>query len=317
MNADECVSFLADKYAGKCYPKSFEEINKELPYFSVSKNSVGRYDISCYNYKGHDNEDRMPYICYYFKQHVFPHVNRDITGYYNIELHDSYTYLNNKKDYTDCLTFAKFKTDNHVVLLPDAYMIGNWGNQQVVDTVPFEKKKSKICWYGTTTGARTPLQNHRIKMCLWSLDKRNICDFYITKIAQMDVKKVLEDIPHFKDIYKSHQVSPDEQMQYRYHLSMDGNTSGWNIWEYKTKSLVFKQKSKEMLWYYPLLQNNVHMVEVDLDNMIDKFKYYENNVKEANYITTCANVFANTFFNPETCKMYCKYLFEHIAENRP
>ena len=292
MNTEESVKWLAQVHSGKCYPKRFDEINKELPYFHIFKDALGKYDIACFNYKGHDNEDRMPYMAGYFKQVIFPYVTTNISGYYNIELHDGYTYLKNGKDYKDCLTFAKFKTDKLIPLLPDVYFINNWGDQVIKDPTPWEDKLSKICWFGTTTGSRIPTENNRIKTCLWALNKRDICDFYVTKVAQMDPAKVLLDIPEFKQIYRQG-ASQEEQMKYRYHLTLDGNTSGWNVWEYKTNSLVFKQKSNEMLWYYPLMKDKVHFVNVDTDNMESMYQYYQNKAKEANLIIKNANQFAS------------------------
>lgn len=318
MNSSETIKWLGAVNASKCYPKTFDEINKNLPYFEVTKDVFGKYGVHGSNYIGHDNEDRMAYILEYLQKNVFPNIDKklNVSGFYNIELHDSYTYLNNGKNYKDCLTFAKYKNDNEGILIPDPYFIGNWGNQlmYVNDSTEWVKKKSKIIFAGTTTGNRNPILNTRIQTCIWSLNKDK-CDFYITKIAQMKLDDIISTVPRFNEIYRP-PVSVVDQLLYRYHLIIDGNTCRYDIFPYKTNSLVFKYKSKEMLWYYPILQNKTHHVDVDTNSIENTYMYYENNAREVDHILYNANTFANNMFKPIVGMQYSVALFEQIANNK-
>jgi hypothetical protein len=318
MNHIETIQYLANINSRSLIPKREEDINKNIPYFSIRKNNIGRYLLEGFAYEGHDNEPRMPYWLNYLHTSVLPHISRniDISGYYNIELHDSYTYLNNGKDYKGVLSFAKFKDDKNVVLIPDPYMIGNYGNSlQFTDPSSFQSKISKACFYGTTTGNRNPILNERINMCVWSLDKRDKCDFYITKIAQMDMKDVSKCVPRFNEVYSS-PVTMQHQLGYKYNTIIDGNTCRYDVWSLKSNSLNLKFPSKEMLWYYPILQNNTHYVHVNTTSIIDTMNFYNNNPTHAIRITQNAQEFVSTYLKSINHQMYTKCLLEAAVENK-
>lgn len=312
---------LGRKNAGKYHPRREEDVNMKLPFFKVSKNEFGKYKVENFNHKGHDNEPRMDYVTLYLSNQIFPNIDKevDITGYYNIELHDSFSYLNNSDivDYENVLTFGGIKNDKRGILIPDTFMMGNWGNQlqMLNDQIPWTNKTNKIVWVGTTTGDRDPIKNERIKTCLWALNKKNFCDFYITKIAQMTIEDIMMKIPNFNDIFRS-PIGIPEQMAYRYHLTMDGNASPWNVFEYFTNSLVFKQKSDNILWYSPLFKDRENVVDVDLNNLEQAYYFYGNNPQEANMIIQNMNKFARDVFRPLTAQQYTVTLFETMGNNR-
>lgn len=318
MNHIETIQYLASLNSVRLVPKREEDVKKNLPYFGIRKNDMGRYEVAGFGHHGHDNEPRMPYWLQYLSTSVLPLIDRsvDVSGFYNIELHDSYTYLDNGKDYKGVMTFAKFKSDQHPVLIPDPYMIGNYGNTlQFEDRIPFETKMNKVCFYGTTTGKRDPRLNERIQTCLWASEKRDACDFYITKVAQMSMQDILTAVPNFQQI-TSQPVSVQDQLRYKYHAILDGNTCRYDIWSLKTCSLNLKFDSKDMLWYYPALQHNTHYVGVNKGNIIDTMNYYNNNQNDAKRIVKNAQEFVSTYIKSINHQMYMKYLLEYAADNK-
>jgi hypothetical protein len=321
MNHQDNILYLAQVNSRSCYPKRLEDIDVTLPYFEIKKNDVGRYGFKGFNYELHDNAPRMQLWEQYLTNAILPNIDPsvDVSGYYNIQLHDSYTYLNDKKRYKDVLVFSKFKADKDPVMIPDPYMICNWGNMLngINDTTSWEDKKEKVIFCGTTTGSRDPLKNERINLCLWAKDKRDWIDSYITKVAQIDPLAIQKSIggPVFQSITKQH-VSLDEQMKYRYHLAVDGNTCKFDVWYYATNNVVMKYASKEMLWYFPLLQNDIHYVDVTKENMKAKFDFFNNNRDHAMMMIYNARKFAQTMFRPIIHQMYTINLFESIATNK-
>jgi hypothetical protein len=152
MDLTETIEYLAQANSGTCYPKrSVEDIDKRLPYFSLNK-LYGKYEINMFNYEYHDNAPRMPYVLNYLATKVLPFVKGDLSGYYNIQLHDTYTYLNDGHDYKDVLCFGKRKNDKGPVQIPDCYLLNNWGgkyqgwiNETTCDPLNWKKDKmSKI-----------------------------------------------------------------------------------------------------------------------------------------------------------------------------
>jgi len=328
MDLLESVEYLAQANSGNCYPKqSVEDIDTRIPYFSLCSVNAGggsgpsKYKIEAFAFKGHDNEPRMPYVLNYLNQMVFPFVKGDLTGFYNIQLHDTYTYLNDGLDYKDVLCFGKRKDHKGPVQLPDCYMMGNWGgkyqgwvNEGIRDDMSWTDKMSKIVFAGTTTGSRDPKTNERIATCIWARDKPE-CDFFITNIAQIEPQRILQEVPEFRYVYRP-PIPMSEQMRYKYQLVIDGNTTRWNPDVYFTNSLAFHWPSKDMLWYSPLLRDGFEYVSTDRTSLIDKFKYYEANGKEADMIIANANKMAKKVFNAEVCQRYAIALFENIADNK-
>lgn len=317
MNIQENINYFAQVNGSKCYPKREEDINKDISYFEIKKNLInGKYIINCYNYEKHDNADRMHQWKMYLYTNVLPNISKDcdISGFYNIELHDSYTYLDNDKDYSNVMCFSKFKNDNGPVLVPDPYMLNSYGGLVVNDTENWVKKFNKTIFCGTTTGNRNPDLNDRINTCLWSINKPH-CDFYITRIAQIE-PKLLDDVKDFSLIYRNN-IPIENQLKYKYHLCLDGNTCRFDVWYYNTTSIILKKKSKEMLWYYPMLQDKFNYVEIDdLDNIENVMNFFNNNNNNAYNILLNSRQTYNNLFRPIVPQSYLIYLFETIASNK-
>lgn len=314
MNYQDNIIYLAQVNSRSCHPKRREDINEQIPFFEIKKDQLGKYDIKSYNYETHDNAPRMQLWEQYLKTAILPNVdpNANLCGFYNIQLHDSYTYLDHDEDYKDVLCFTKFKTDPDPILIPDPYMICNYGNMlnSVNDELDWSKKMNKVCFYGTTTGHRDP---KRIDLCIWARDKRNVFDFYITKIAQMSSSDC-QKVPGFDAVYRN-PVSISEQLKYKYHLMMDGNTCRFDVWYFKANNVVMKYPSKEMLWYYPMIQDDTHYVEVNRNNITNKMEFFNNNPQHAYCMIYDAKKLCNTLFRPIVHQMYTINLFESMALN--
>jgi hypothetical protein len=323
MNHTDAIINLAQNNGKTFCPLRDEEVEDiDVPYFEVYRDTMGPcgYNIKYYNYKTHDNAPRMPYYCDYLLKNIFPNVNSqcDLTGFYPIELHDAYGYLNNNKCYDNVLTFAKNKEDKYPVLVPDPFQIGNYGGRlNIKDPVSWSNKKNKIGFYGVTTGNKNPLKNERLKLCKWSVNNRDISDFYITRIAQIEPQKVLNAYPEFKNMF-TEPVDQVKQYDYKYLLSADGNTASYDrlCWIMRSKSVLFKYESNQLLWYYPLLLENTHFASVTTETMKRKYEFYENNQTIAQIMVANSNQFIQTFITPINTMLYTTYLFENIAENK-
>lgn len=317
MNELDAIQFLAQVNSRFGRPLRREEVKENLPYFKIFKNDLRRYDIRGFNFEGHDNAPRMAFWEDYMRRKVLPHVNTAlIEGYYNIELHDSYTYLENDKDYHGCLTFSKFKCDVGPILIPDPYAQGNWGGMlnQIRDEVAWGNKIDKVCFYGTTTGHRNPVFNQRLNMCLWSLKKPELYNFGITKIAQMtedDVRTIFVGDTFDKLVIP--RVSVMDQMRYKYHLVLDGNTCRFDIWNYLTNTVTLKYDSNEMLWYYPLLIAGREYIDVNKENMETKIASIDD--RKAQFIIDNAKYTMSKIAQPLYHMVYLGSLFENMALN--
>lgn len=108
-------------------------------------------------------------------------------------------------------------------------------------------------------------------------------------------------------------ASVEEQLQYRYILSLDGNSASWGRvnWGMFSSSVVLKAKSDQKLWYYQLLQDHVHFLEVDestLENVVNNTTslQHENIVRQA-------NLFAHTHLTALAPVVYWCCLLEKVV----
>ena len=324
MNLNDTILYLAQVNSRKACPvRSLEDVKSDIPGFEIFEGPMGNLDIRGFGHKGHDNEPRMELWTMYMKHAILPNITEgrsDVKGFYNIELHDSYTYLNNDKDYRNVLTFTKFKDDAGPVVVPDPYMICNWGNtlQNIHDNIPFENKLDKVIFFGTTTGSRNPIENIRLKACSWALDKQDLCEIKITKVAQMTEADIVSawGASKWKEMYLPRMVHHVEQMKYKYFLDLPGNTEKFDRWNFKTNCLTLKLRTNEMLWYYPMMRAKSEYVEVDdLNRLEDVCDFYNNNHNAAKMIIGNANRLAAELFRPYCHTYYTIKLFESLAAN--
>jgi hypothetical protein len=336
MNKYEAINYLADVNAKSLYAfKDAERLGDyvadcggesagRVPFFSISKNAERRgYRVRSHNFEHHDNAPRMPFYCDFIANHVLPNVgdDYDASGYYLIELHDTYTYLPKNKSseskvYDNAMVFAKHCNDRMPCLVPDPFMVSNYGGRmQIKDTKQFEQKIPKIIFRGSTTGSTVAADNARLKLCAWAMGNPSM-DFGITNVVQMTEDVVRRAYLDFDRLLVPH-ASQEHHYSYKYILSVDGNTASWDrlMWVANSQSLAMKYKSEHMLWYYPLLQEDQHYVNVTTDNLTKQFAYYENNTPHAKWIIANANKFASQYANANAATMYMARLLEGISFN--
>jgi len=314
MDPSDSISYIAQLHSKSLKPRiTLDDVNQNLPFFRITKDNG--YNITMFNYEKHDNAGRMPFFCKYLMQHVLPNIDNtlDISGYYNIELHDTYSYLNNNFDYTNTLVWSKRKDDHNVVLIPDIYHIQGYGGKitGIKDKFAWNDKIDKIAFYGTTTGSLNPLVNTRIQTCIWAKQYPNDLDFYITNVAQIAPQKIINEIPNFSSICKP-PIDPQNLYQYKYLLDIPGNTCSWDRVPLilNSKSILFKMPCQDMCYYYPLLHEGVHYIGCNKQNMLQKRQLCNANQGLTNFISMNANKFVQDFLQANHALMYLINFFE-------
>lgn len=325
MDYYEAILYQATVNARVGRPMREEDVCKDIPYFQIHKNNVGKLQVTSYNYDNHDNSPRMQLYESYLNNSILPNVTTsDVCGWYNIELHDSYTYLTRPTSYETkgILTFSKYKDDESPVLLPDPFMVLNWGGMlsSFRDETTWSSKQDAACFFGTTTGSRSPDQNHRIRFCMNCLDNP-ILTCKITHIAQMSEYEIMRayDPTLWSRVYTPIVISPLMQMQYKFLISLDGNTCRFDVWNYATNCVTLKAKSREMLWYYPLLIDGHHFIGFDQENVMDltnKVRYFSKEHGVCQRISENARAFSQNIFQPLSHMQYTIRLFEAMSDNR-
>ena len=205
------------------------------------------------------------------------------------------------------------------LLLPDfealrsAYQVLK-GTDITSYTPKWQGKKSQLIWRGSTAqlGWRIPLilENlsyfSRVSLCHLSEQYPALINAKFTIFAQG-----AEFIPSLQD-FKGDWISYKKQVEYKYHILIDGNVSSYTCsgWRFFINSLIFKPESQWIQWYYDALQPYVHYVpvEANLADLPQKIQWAIHHDKDAKMIAGNAREFALTHLTLPTSLLYLYYL---------
>jgi len=166
--------------------------------------------------------------------------------------------------------------------------------------IPWNNKKDSLIWRGST--AQASIYGHgeirldniydfsRVLLCEYSRKHPEIIDAGFTFYAQG-----AENIP-FLQIYNKSKISFSDQLLYKYHILVDGNTCPYSAsgWKFFTNSLIFKPQSNNVQWYYSFLQPYEHYIPVenDLSDLMEKLEWAKEHDYQASIIANNARQFA-------------------------
>jgi glycosyl transferase family 90 len=215
-----------------------------------------------------------------------------------ISLHDCfYGSLN-----TAILSFARNRSSPKVILIPDTdVLVDAEGLQRQAATgnqrYPWESKQEIAFWRGATTGAAFSRQNYgnypRFQLARKSLDYPDWVDAKFTLFCQ--------GAEHFKgDLvgYAGGSISVPDHFKYKYQILVDGNSCAYSraYWQLFGNSVILKNDSEDIQWYYHGLQPYKHYIPVasDFHDLIEKLTWAKNNDAIAREISRNAQDFAQS-----------------------
>ena len=249
-----------------------------------------------------------------FKNQICPLLDIKNDFVINISLHD-----NCEED--GILCFGN-KNNSTSVLIPDIYQMYNYKNTLFnKDNSKFINKKNKVIFCGSSTGDININNNDRVNTCIWSLKNNwaiNNTYFKISNLVQIPKPEFIYYLHnnniHINNII-SDNISIDEQLKYKYILSIDGNTWAWDrpIWIMKSNSLFLKYESDNIGWYYNFLQEDINYISVNKNNMENKINFFENNTNQALEIISNSKKFVKDYCSDDKWKLYLKTLLEEIS----
>jgi hypothetical protein len=190
-----------------------------------------------------------------------------------------------------------YEIGNNIFLIPNFFTYNNDIpiNEVIDNDVQFDLKTNKaICAVSNTSF-------NRIKIKEWSIGKENI-----------EVK--LKDGTFIKpELTSNINVNIKEQLNYKYLISMDGCTTAWNglIWKLYSNSLVIKEKSNFIEYWYFLLNNN-NIIEFEMNNMDKILNIVNNNYKNDNMLKEQQDI-AKIITSEEIINNYLINLFKILS----
>ena len=214
---------------------------------------------------------------------------------------------------TGIMVFSKTINEKNV-LIPDTYASWNYGGKLYIKDIEINKK-NEMLFIGSSTGNHDPTYNNRLKICNDALKYSNKIKCYINNICQISKQNIQNIYPLYNNFIHS-SMHIEEQLKYKYIISIDGNTAAWDRvpWILNSKSILVKHKSDEICWYYYLLEKDTHYLEFktidDLNNILNENKNYDHIIKKA-------NEFVEYYLTYETHLKYMELVLLNIKLNKP
>lgn len=218
--------------------------------------------------------NRGPRVKAYFESGVLPCLrnNTDVAGVYPISFEDAC-------ERPGVMCFSRRETDRSV-LIPDFYQMAAYDGtvSNFVDSYSHAQKLDRIVFAGASTGSLDPATNERVGACMWSRNHREVTEFYLTNIVQMEPQGLLDYAGGESALQEllCHRLTREEQLKCKYVMTIDGNASSWDRppWVMRSNSVLMKLRSGQGFkgWYYNLMEADRHFVDVpSLDDICPIF----------------------------------------------
>lgn len=224
-------------------------------------------------------------------------------------------------------SFAASKfLDHSVALIPDFEELEGHSDicKQVkkgLERFPWEKRRPQAVWRGAMSGMHFTMENFlrspRAQVVSASLIDPELIDAKFTAAIQSDHPKKMRQVikPYF-----SKPMRIWEHLQYKYQILIDGNSCSYSRthWQLLSHSLIFKQESSDVQWYYRALLPDVHYISVssDFSDLIDKIRWAQNHDGEVQQIAWNARQFALNNLRREDVFFYLKRLLKEYAKKQ-
>ena len=191
---------------------------------------------------------------------------------------------------------------NHpgALAIPEHEYINTGGYRGIFDlsrhSPAFEDRRDIVLWRGSTTGiggaislpgmtADTPGLLPRTRMCLLLKDVPG-CDARIVDVVQ--AVDILTEVRQLAEAgILGHRIEPEEWLNVRYHIAVDGNTLAWSstFMRLLMGCCVLKPDNPDgyRMWYSDRFQPWVHYVPVaaDLSDLVGKIEWCRANAGDA------------------------------------
>ena len=214
-------------------------------------------------------------------------------------------------------TFLKPSWRELIKKIEEANSIYNW-----------DSKIEQLFWRGSTTGGKATYQYNiqnfdkfdRLKLVMLSkLYPEEINAFFInpnfsTDESGRNLKKMFEILFGKENSY----TKEAEHLKYKYLVSLDGNSAtGTRVpWIMLSNSVLIKQNSRKIEWFYNAIKPYVHYIPIksDLTDIFEQYRWlktHDNNLKQ---ITFNGQTFVKNELMPEHIDAHMAIILKEYAK---
>jgi hypothetical protein len=241
-----------------------------------------------------------------------------------LSLEDGFDCNPNGFPISPCFVFAKSERVANFVLMPDFKALNGYGKlrQQILAAnaqFPWKRKTTQAFWRGSTTSGFFEKDNWdrfcRGKLVLASLRSPKEIDARFTGVVQCT-----PDVPGLMKAkgMLSKPVEKADHLHYKYLIDVDGNSCTYErcFWLLLSNSLVLKQVTPNIQWYYGGLKPYVHFLPLkeDLSDLLEQIQWAKIHDEEAEAIAKRATEFVQENLSAESIFQYMALLLTEYAK---
>ncbi|MEM7175019.1 MAG: glycosyl transferase family 90 [Chlamydiota bacterium] len=221
------------------------------------------------------------------------------------------------------LTFCRPKNCPFSITIPDYEMLAGYQAlderlDRMCERYPWDKKKNSAFWRGATTGGDFSQPDWRslprARLVFLSKEAPHAINAYFHALgpeaqANPEMQANTSLVGGF--------ISPEDALQYKYLIDVDGNASGYSryYWILRSNSVPFKQASFFTQWYYGALKPGIHYVpcQGDFSDLLEKIAWANNHDDEVRKIAEASALFAYRELTVENIHAYLYFVLLEIA----
>lgn len=250
------------------------------------------------------------------KQYPLPNLD------FIVSLHDSI----DKEDLpAPIFAFAKDSTHSKkIILIPDfeTFDCGKGLIREMKHASkahPWKTKKNQAIWRGATSGGIVTFANFstfpRSQLVATSLKHPDLIDARL--ILRDQCIPPQEILDNCKDYFGGF-LSISDHMPYKYQILIDGNSCAYAraYWQLFSNSVIFKQNSPNIQWYYGALKPYTHYIPVQSNfaDLPEKIEWAKAHDLEAKRIQNTAQRFARNNLIAPKMSLYLYLLLREYAK---
>lgn len=279
-------------------------------------------DETCNKYKINDVE-------FFINKRDHPLLKKDLTEPYD-KLFPTTQKLNNiyqNQSYTPILSpYVDDKYLDIPFIIPEDWNLTKQNYEyKIQNNIKWEDKKNIAIFRGSATGYSDIKYNQRLQI---SKIKSKYIDAGITSFNSKDKIDINRNLTFIKPdelgIKLVKKIPMNEQIKYKYILSISGHSGGLNriSWILQSGSVWLKVKPLDIIdatdsWYSPLLKNGIHYIEIkeDFSDLDKTIQWCIDNDDKCKEIVNNAKKLYDEYFNKEKLLNYSAFILNSISNN--
>jgi hypothetical protein len=245
--------------------------------------------------------------------------NTDGVLFYYEDKRDFYL-VKDEKLQAPIFTRAKHQNVKEGILLPDYFVLSElWLKMQkevlaLNDKYLWQDKKDLAFWRGASS--KTP----RFKLCEMSLSNKDLVDAgFVDELNERKIQELKKwnKLDNYSSLQRPY-ANLQEQLNYKYLPVLDGImcTYPGYYWRLLSNSIVFKQASDELQWFYLALVPYEHYIPIkkDISDLISQIKWAQKNDDKCKKIIKNATDFILDNLMIEDAYVYLYEVLQNYAK---